>query len=139
MTTNKGGQPPKTFTQEQVAEVSTLAAVLSQEQIADYFGIARSTFAANDSAPNDVNAANLLYQTHYRWIVEWVDSISGDGPYQFDIPTPNVGDNTLVLPGSIEHDPAHAGWIALKAAMNGKVLNPRTSSPISITRIYLEQ
>lgn len=45
MTTNKGGQPPKTLTPEQVAEVSTLAAVLSQEQIADYFGIARSTFA----------------------------------------------------------------------------------------------
>jgi len=101
--------------------------------------VARSTFAANDSAPNDVNAANLLYQTHFRWIVEWTDSITGDGPYQFDIPTPNVGDNSLVLPNSIEHDPAHAGWIALKAAMNGKVLNPRTSSPISITRIYLEQ
>ena len=46
MTTNKGGQPPKTLTTEQVAEVSTLAAVLSQEQIADYFGIARNTFIA---------------------------------------------------------------------------------------------
>jgi len=45
MTTSKGGQPPKTLTPEQVAEVATLAAVLSQEQIADYFGIARSTFA----------------------------------------------------------------------------------------------
>jgi len=45
MTTSKGGQPQKTLTPEQVAEVSTLAAVLSQEQIADYFGIARSTFA----------------------------------------------------------------------------------------------
>jgi len=46
MTTNKGGQPPKTLTPEQVAEVATLAAVLSQEQIADYFGISRPTFAA---------------------------------------------------------------------------------------------
>ena len=45
MTTNRGGQPQKTLTPDQVAEVSTLAAVLSQEQIADYFGIARSTFA----------------------------------------------------------------------------------------------
>jgi len=45
MTTSKGGQPQKTLTPEQVAEVATLAAVLSQEQIADYFGIARSTFA----------------------------------------------------------------------------------------------
>ena len=46
MTTNKGGQPPKTLTTEQVAEVSTLAAVLNQDQIADYFGISRPTFAA---------------------------------------------------------------------------------------------
>jgi len=45
MTTSKGGQPQKTLTPDQVAEVATLAAVLSQEQIADYFGIARSTFA----------------------------------------------------------------------------------------------
>ncbi len=46
MTTNKGGQPQKTLTPEQVAEVSTLAAVLNQDQIADYFGISRPTFAA---------------------------------------------------------------------------------------------
>ena len=46
MTTNKGGQPQKTLTPDQVAEVATLAAVLSQEQIADYFGISRPTFAA---------------------------------------------------------------------------------------------
>jgi hypothetical protein len=46
MTTNKGGQPPHVFTPEQVIEVGALAAVLSQEQIADYFGIARNTFTA---------------------------------------------------------------------------------------------
>ena len=46
MTTNKGGQPPHVFTPEQVIEVGALAAVLSQEQIADYFGIARNTFIA---------------------------------------------------------------------------------------------
>ena len=46
MTTNKGGHPPHVFTPEQVIEVGALAAVLSQEQIADYFGIARNTFTA---------------------------------------------------------------------------------------------
>jgi hypothetical protein len=46
MTTNKGGQPAKVLTPEQVIEVGALAAVLSQEQIADYFGIARNTFTA---------------------------------------------------------------------------------------------
>jgi hypothetical protein len=38
--------PPKpiVLTDDQVREVETLAALLNQDQIADYFGIARSTF-----------------------------------------------------------------------------------------------
>jgi len=40
------GRPQVALTPEQVVEVETLAALLSQEQIADYFGIARSTFRA---------------------------------------------------------------------------------------------
>jgi len=42
--TNKGGRPKIVFTPEQIIEVGALAAVLSQEQIADYFGIGRTTF-----------------------------------------------------------------------------------------------
>jgi len=41
---NKGGRPPKVLTEEQAVELETLAAVLSQDQIADYFGICRKTF-----------------------------------------------------------------------------------------------
>ena len=37
-------RPRKKLTAAQVAEVETLAAVLNQEQIADYFGITRPTF-----------------------------------------------------------------------------------------------
>lgn len=37
---------PITLDAEQCREVETLAALLSQEQIADYFGIARNTFRA---------------------------------------------------------------------------------------------
>ena len=36
----------KTLTQAQVAEVETLAAVLNAQQMADYFGIGRTTFFA---------------------------------------------------------------------------------------------
>jgi hypothetical protein len=43
---NKGGRPPVILTNEQKAEVETLAAVLSSEQIADYFGIGRTTWFA---------------------------------------------------------------------------------------------
>lgn len=40
------GRPPIILTPDQVREVETLAALLSQDQIADYFGIARNTFRA---------------------------------------------------------------------------------------------
>lgn len=39
-----GGRPEIVLTDEQKAEVPTLAAVLTGEQIADYFGISRSTW-----------------------------------------------------------------------------------------------
>lgn len=41
---NKGGRPPIVLDEEQVAQVEALGAVLSLEQIADYFGIGRNTF-----------------------------------------------------------------------------------------------
>ncbi len=41
-----GGRPIIELTESQVREVETLAAVLNQDQIADYFGIASNTFAA---------------------------------------------------------------------------------------------
>ena len=39
-------RPAITLTGDQCREVETLAALLNQEQIADYFGIARNTFRA---------------------------------------------------------------------------------------------
>ena len=38
---NKGGRPKIVLSEEQRKELETLAAVLSTEQIADYFGIRR--------------------------------------------------------------------------------------------------
>lgn len=40
---NKGGRPTKSLTPEQVAQVEALGAVLSVEQIADYFGVGKTT------------------------------------------------------------------------------------------------
>ena len=40
------GRKPKELTEEQTVQVEALAAYLSQDQIADYFGITRPTFAA---------------------------------------------------------------------------------------------
>ena len=40
------GRPPISLTPDQCREVETLAALLSQDQIADYLGISRTTFQA---------------------------------------------------------------------------------------------
>lgn len=48
-------RPAKTLTDEQRAEVETLAAVLTQDQIADYFGMTRPTFAALMERDEDVS------------------------------------------------------------------------------------
>lgn len=45
---------PKTLTDEQRSEVETLAAVLTQDQMADYFGITRPTLAAMMERDEDV-------------------------------------------------------------------------------------
>lgn len=44
MTKNLGGRPEIELTEEQIKKVEMLAAHLTTEQIADYFGIDRSTF-----------------------------------------------------------------------------------------------
>jgi len=44
MANGKAGRPAKTLTEKQLGEIETLAAFLSVEQMADYFGIGRTTF-----------------------------------------------------------------------------------------------
>ena len=41
---NQGGRPMVELTEKQISEVETLAAVLTSEQIADYFGISRRSW-----------------------------------------------------------------------------------------------
>ena len=51
----KAGRPPKVLTDDQIREVETLAAVLSQDQIADYFGMCRNTFAEVMKRDTDIS------------------------------------------------------------------------------------
>lgn len=56
MTKNLGGCPLKELTDEQIAEVADLAAHLTTDQIADYFGVCRNTFAAQRKRQPEVFA-----------------------------------------------------------------------------------
>jgi hypothetical protein len=49
------GRKPKTLTDEQMSQVEALAAYLSQDQIADYLGTTRPTFAAMVARDADIS------------------------------------------------------------------------------------
>jgi IS30 family transposase len=49
------GRPAKTLTERQREEVETLAPFLSTDQIADYFGIGRTTFYAMMERDSDIS------------------------------------------------------------------------------------
>jgi hypothetical protein len=51
------GRPKTELTESQIVEVETLAAVLNQEQLADYFAIPARTFRAILSRDEEVSAA----------------------------------------------------------------------------------
>lgn len=57
MTTNKGGRPKTELDDEQIREIETLAAVLNQDQIADYLAIPARTLRAIISRDKNVSAA----------------------------------------------------------------------------------
>lgn len=57
MKTNKGGRPKTELDEEQIREIDTLAAVLNQDQIADYLAIPARTLRAIISRDENVSAA----------------------------------------------------------------------------------
>jgi len=114
------------------ALAAAIAAVLSGH-------IARQQFVATDTEPANTNATVLNSQTHLRWIVKYLDATTGDGPYQFALPTPDVEDETLVVANTTNHDAANAEWIALKAAMEGGEVKSPLGNAITITEIFLEE
>jgi len=53
----KPGPAPVVFSEEQIAELQTLAAVLNKEQLADYFGVSHVTLKAIEDRQPDVSFA----------------------------------------------------------------------------------
>jgi len=101
--------------------------------------VARQQFVATDAAPADTNATVLSSQTHERWIIKYLDAVTGDGPYQFALPCPDLEDETLVVANTTNHDATNAEWIALKAAMEGGEVKSPAGNNITITEIFLEE
>jgi len=53
----KPGPAPVVFSDDQIAELQTLAAVLNKEQLADYFGVSHVTLKAIEDRQPDVSFA----------------------------------------------------------------------------------
>ena len=104
------GRPPVTLSQDQVREVETLAALLSVQQIADYLGIARSTFFALLERDPDI-------ARHYRrGRARAVGSIA-----QSLITKARNGDTASM----IFYLKTQAGWRETPADKAGKAVEPR--------------
>ena len=52
---NKGGRPPVVLNDEQIKEVEELAASMTIQQIADYFGISETTFKSLKNRVSDLS------------------------------------------------------------------------------------
>jgi hypothetical protein len=106
-----GGRPPIVLTEEQIAKVETLASVLRIEQIADYFGVAHSTFYEIMKRDPRVSenykrgkaqavegvASNLVAKCHAGDVPSMIFYLKTQGRWKenHDQPEVNVNINTL--------------------------------------------
>ena len=65
----------------------------------------------------EVSAApsSPVAQTNVQWLVSYHDAVNLS-KQTLSIPTADIATAALRLPNSSQHDPAHAAWIAFKAA-----------------------
>jgi|TARA_R110000787_G_scaffold39062_3_gene98073 hypothetical protein len=105
-------RPKKTLTPEQIKEVETLAAVLNQEQIADYFGIDAETFVAIRKRDPEV------FRSYKRGKAKAIGSIGGNLIKQAK------GGN---VSAAIFYLKTQAGWSEAKAE------NDAEAPPLNIT------
>lgn len=82
------------------------------------------TIAEQSFTPRSILAQALpvspIAQTNVQWLVTLQDDIDGHQEH-LSIPTADIGTAALRLPNSSQHDPAHADWIAFKAAIEAVV------------------
>lgn len=75
--------------------------------------------ALNEYAPRSVETtappASPVAQTNVQWLVTYQDDVDLHKE-TLSIPTADISTAALRLPNSSQHDPAHADWIAFKAA-----------------------
>jgi len=75
--------------------------------------------AMNEYAPRSIETnalpASPVAQTNVQWLVTYQDDTDGHKE-TMSIPTADIATAALRLPNSSQHDPAHADWIAFKAA-----------------------
>lgn len=92
--------------------------------------IAKETFLVLDddngqNYPSDVNA-----QRERKWLLHMVDSVTG-AAVTATIPTADLGNGHLQT-NSDEANMADAEWVALKSAIDGNFVNPKTGNSLTL-------
>jgi len=84
------------------------------------------TIAEQSFFPRSIYASALpaspVAQTNVQWLVTYQDDIDGHKEH-LSLPTADIATAALRLPASSQHDPAHADWIAFKAAFEAVAIS----------------
>ena len=115
------GRKPKELTEEQTVQVEALAAYLTQDQIADYFGITRPTFAAMIERDPDISAR------YKRGKAKAIGTVA-----QGLLQKARAGDTT----SAIFYLKTQAGWRETNHTLHGS--DPDNPLPGAITRTIVD-
>ena len=119
---NKGGRPPRVLTDKEITQVEALGAVLSLEQLADYFGISRVTFYAIMERQPDVSL-------HYkRGKAKAIGLVS-----QGLLKKAREGDNSAMM----FYLKTQAGWKETSVVDNTS--SDGSMTPTKITRVVIDE
>lgn len=84
-----------------------------------------------------VRAVNSVAQVNIQWVVTYEDDVT-TAQYNVRMPTADLEDETLLMPGTNEWDPTDAKWVTFKTNFEAHVLSPDGNAVTLQKVIYLQ-
>lgn len=84
-----------------------------------------------------VRATNSVAQVNIEWVVTYEDDVTLT-QYNTRIPTADLEDETLLIVGTNEWDPADAKWVTFVTDFEALVLSPAGNAVTVVKVVYLQ-
>lgn len=84
-----------------------------------------------------LRAVNSVAQTNIQWVITYEDDVNFS-QYNVRIPTADLEDETLLMPGTNEWDPTDALWVTFKTDFEAHVLSPDGNAVTLQKVVYLQ-